>query len=83
MFVNPPRLPGAYPQRAHDCEMAIERGFLREVVETSAPFLDLDAILTAIAADATKAGWSEEELTEAVKTLAQRHSLDRSEKRQA
>ena len=75
MSINSPRYPGTYPQRATDCELAIERDFLRHAVEARTPFIDLDAILTNMADDALKAGSSEEELTEAVLTLSRRHKM--------
>jgi hypothetical protein len=75
MSMNSPRYPGPYSQRKVDCELVIERDFLREVVESRTPYLDLDAILIAIADDAARAGWSEEDLTEAVLVLAKRHRL--------
>lgn len=73
--VNPPRVPGPYPSRDADCESAVERDFLREIVNAATPFVDLDSVLMAIADDAMRAGWSEQELTEAVQRLAVRHRL--------
>lgn len=73
MSINPPRFPGLYENRQEDCQLAIERDFLREMVNSSTPYVDLDRVLTEIAEDATRAGWSEEELTEAVLVLAKRH----------
>lgn len=75
MSMNSPRIPGPYSQRASDCEHAIERDFLKHAVEAKTPYLDLDAILSSIAEDATHAGWSEEELTAAVLALAKRHKM--------
>jgi hypothetical protein len=80
MSINPPRMPGSYPQRAEDCERAIERDFLRETVNWTAPFLDLDRVLATVAEDATKAGWSEAELTDAVIRLAERYNMMPSRK---
>ncbi|CAN7155298.1 hypothetical protein [Rhizobium sp. LjRoot254] len=80
MSINSPRYPGSYSQRATDCELAIERDFLREVVDAHTPFIDLDAILIAIADDALKAGWSEDELTEAAIVLAKRHKMNNGDK---
>jgi hypothetical protein len=82
MSMNSPRYPGAYSQRATDCELAIERDFLREAIEARTPFIDLDAMLTALADDAVRAGWSEEELTEAVIALAKRHKMSNEDKLQ-
>ena len=76
MSMNAPRFPGPYAQRAADCEAAIERDFLRETVNWTTPYLDLDRVLSAIADDATRAGWSEAELTDAVIRLAQRYRMD-------
>jgi hypothetical protein len=75
MAINSPRYPRPYAQRATDCELAIERDFFREVVEARTPLIDLDKILIALADDALKAGWSEEELTEAVLRLSRRHKM--------
>ena len=75
MSINSPRYPRPYTQRATDCELAIERDFLRKVVEAHTPFIDLDAILTALADDALKVGWSEEDPTDAVLRLAKRHKM--------
>jgi hypothetical protein len=75
MSINSPRYPGPYTKRQEDCEHAIERDFLREAVETRTPYLDLDSILAAIAEDAARAGWSEQDLTDAVLALAKRHKM--------
>lgn len=75
MSVNSPRFPGQYAQRAADCESAIERDFLRELVNAGTSFIDIDRVLAAIAEDATRAGWSEEDLTEAVLSLANRYHM--------
>ena len=76
MSINSPRIPGPYPQRAADCENAIERDFLRETINWTAPYLDLDRVLDAVADEATKAGWSEAELTDAVIRLAKRYRMN-------
>jgi hypothetical protein len=68
-------MPGPYPQRDADCERAIERDFLRETVNWTTPYLDLDRVLSAVAEEATKAGWSEAELTDAVIRLAKRYRM--------
>ena len=75
MSINSPRYPGPYEHRSEDCQFAIERDFLREMVNSTTPYVDLDRVLTEIADDATKAGWSEEELTDAVLELAKRHKM--------
>lgn len=75
MSINSPKLPGPYPLRSQDCERATERDFLRETVNSTTPYVDLDRVLSAIADDATKAGWSEAELTEAVIRLANRYKM--------
>ena len=75
MSINPPRYPGPYSHRAADCELAIERDFLREMVNRTTPYVDLDRVLMEIAEEATKAGWSEAELTDAVLNLAKRHKM--------
>jgi hypothetical protein len=75
MSVNSPRFPGPYPQRAADCESAIERDFFRELVNANAAYVDVDRILAALADDATRAGWWEEDLTSAVYALARRHNI--------
>lgn len=75
MSINPPRYPGPYTQRASDCELAIERDFLREMINRTTPYVDLDRVLTEIAEEATKAGWSEAELTDAVIGLATRYNM--------
>jgi hypothetical protein len=79
MSMNSPRYPGPYSQRATDCELAIERDFLREALEAHTPFIDLDAILAALADDAMRAGWSEEDLTDAVIALAKRHKMNKDD----
>lgn len=76
MSINSPRVPGPYAQRSADCESAIERDFLRETVNATTPYVDLDRVLSAIAEDATKAGWSEAELTDAVIRLARRYNMN-------
>lgn len=81
MSINPPLIPGPYSDRASDCEAAIERDFLRETVNSTTPFVDLDRVLTEIAADATRAGWSEQELTDAVLRLAIRYQMKPAPKR--
>ena len=78
MSINSPRLPGPYEHRSADCESAIERDFLRETVNATTPYVDLDRVLSAIAGDATKAGWSEAELTDAVIRLARRYNMGAS-----
>lgn len=75
MSINSPRFPRNYPQRLVDCERAIERQFLREVVSAGTPYIDLDRILAGTADEATSAGWSEHELTKAVLELARRYTL--------
>lgn len=75
MSINAPRYPGPYAQRKADCEGAIERDFLREIIKLSTPYVDLDRVLTCVAEPATKAGWTEEELTDAVIRLAARHGM--------
>lgn len=80
MSINAPRYPGPYAQRKADCESAIERDFLREVITLSTPYIDLDRILASVAEPATLAGWTEEELTDAVIRLAARHGMERSQR---
>ena len=80
MSINSPRYPGPYLQRATDCELAIERDFLRAIVNLTTPYVDLDRVLSDIADDATRAGWSEEEITDAVLRLAVRHRMKTSPK---
>lgn len=75
MSINSPRHVGWYEERARDCERAIERDFLREMVNVTTPYVDLDRVLSSIADDATRAGWTEQELTDAVLRLAQRHRM--------
>jgi len=75
MSINSPRFSGQYGGRGVDCEYAIERDFLRETVNATTPYVDLDRVLTAIAEDATRAGWSERELTDAVIRLATRYGM--------
>jgi hypothetical protein len=75
MSINSPRFSGWYPQRQVDCERAVERDFLREIVNISTPYVDLDRVLTGLAEDATKAGWTEGELTDSLISLAMRHNL--------
>ena len=75
MSINSPRHPGPYEGRSQDCQSAIERDFLREMVNSTTPYVDLDRVLTEIADEATAAGWSEQELTDAVLALAQRHKM--------
>jgi hypothetical protein len=53
--------------------------FLREVITLSTPYIDLDRILANVAEPATLAGWTEEELTDAVIRLAARHGMERSQ----
>jgi hypothetical protein len=45
------------------------------MVNSTTPYVDLDRVLTEIAEEATTAGWSEEELTDAVLALAKRHGM--------
>ena len=78
MSMNRPRMPWPYAERADDCISALERDFLREVVLVGTPFIDMDSILAALADDASKAGWSEEEVTAAVIELTRRHRLANS-----
>ena len=73
--MNSPRYPGPYSQRAADCEQAIEREFLKVAIESGTSYLDLDSILSELADDATRAGWTEEDLTHAVLALARRHKM--------
>lgn len=75
MSINSPRVPGSYALRSADCESAIERDFLRETVNATTPYVDLDRVLSGVAEDATKAGWSEAEFTDAVIRLAQRYQM--------
>jgi hypothetical protein len=75
MSINPPRDPGSYLERDEDCQSAIERHFLYATVNSSRPYVDLARVLTEITDEATAAGWSEEELTDAVSILAQRHNM--------
>ena len=75
MSINPPRHPGPYAHRSEDCERAIERDFLQEMVNVTTPYVDLDRVLTSIADEATKAGWTEREITDAVLRLAARYRM--------
>ena len=77
LSISAPRQPGSYAQRARDCEQAIEPIFLRETVNSTSPYVDLDRVLVALSADAIRAGWSEAELTDAIIRLAARHRLRR------
>jgi hypothetical protein len=81
MSINSPRYPGPYSLRQQDCQSAIERDFLREMVNSTTPYVDLDRVLTEIAEEATTAGWSEEELTDAVLALAMRHGMGTPKRR--
>lgn len=76
MSINSPRLPGQYASRQEDCERAIERDFLRETVNATTPYVDLDRVLSAVAEDATRAGWTEHEVTDAIINLAQRYGMN-------
>lgn len=71
--MNSPRFPGHYLQRASDCDQAIEGDFLKVVLESETTFLDLDHLISALADDATRAGWNEQDLTDAVLALAKRY----------
>ena len=75
MSINSPRHPWSSLRRAEDCTRAIERAFFREVVNIGGSYIDLDRILAGIADEGTKAGWSEQELTDAVLTLARQHAM--------
>lgn len=81
MSINSPRRSGQYDGRQEDCERAIERDFLREMVNSTTPYVDLDRVLMAVAEDATRAGWSEHELTDAVISLARRHGMRTAQQR--
>jgi len=75
MPIRSPRFPGRYPQRASDCEQAIAEVFLRETANSTTPFVDLDRVVSALATDAKRAGWSEAEITDAVIRLATRYRM--------
>lgn len=75
MPIAMPRQAKAYADRALDCEQAVEAAFLAEVQNAGTAFIDLDHVLSGIAEEATRAGWSEQEITDAVIQLARRHSL--------
>jgi hypothetical protein len=47
--------------------------FLRETTNSTTPFVDLDRVISALAGDAQRAGWSEAEITDAVFRLAAQH----------
>jgi hypothetical protein len=42
MSSNPTRVPGAYLGRAADSELRFERDFLREIVNVSTPYVELE-----------------------------------------
>jgi hypothetical protein len=81
MSINPPRFPGPYSQRAIDCELAIKGNFLRETVNAATPCFDLNCVLSEIAGDATRSGWSEQELIDALMRLARRYNIKPSAQR--
>lgn len=56
MAITPPRHIGPYKRRQEDCQLAIERHFLREMVNRTTPYVDLDRVLTEISEEAAKAG---------------------------
>lgn len=76
-MIAPPRMPGDYARRGRDCEQAIERLFLAETVNSTSPYVDLERALATVIQAGRRAGWSEEELTDAALRLAGRHGLRR------
>jgi hypothetical protein len=54
MSINPTRMPGSYAQRTGDCWRAIERDFLRETVNSTTAYVDLERLLSVMAEDATR-----------------------------
>lgn len=77
MSINSPRIPGPYLHRLEDCVSAIERDFLRAMINVTTPYVDLDRVLSEIAEDAARAGWTEEDVTDAVLVLARRHNMQK------
>ena len=80
MSINSPLMPGSYSHRSADCENAVERDFFRIVGHAGTAFIDIDHVLAELAEDATRAGWSEEELTDAVHALARRYGIQKAAK---
>lgn len=78
MSMNSPLMPGAYSRRAEDCLHAVERDFFRIVGSAATAYIDVDRILGLLAEDATRAGWTEEEVTTAVHELARRHGMNKA-----
>jgi hypothetical protein len=76
MSIAIPRQAQPYTGRVFDCERAVESAFLDEVKSAGTAYIDLDHVLTGIAEDATRVGWTEEEITNAVLELAKRHGLE-------
>lgn len=75
MLIRPPRSSGNYPDRDLDCQDAIEHDFLAEVRAADTAFIDLAKIRSAIAAYALPAGWSDDELDNALSELVRCYVL--------
>jgi hypothetical protein len=75
VMIRPPRSIGPYADRDLDCQEAIEEHFLAEVRAAGTAFLDLARIRAAISEDAIQAGWTKEDLDEALPELARCYAL--------
>ena len=75
MSIRPPRMSGDYIDRDMDCQEAIEQQFLEQVRAAKTAYLDLAKIKTAIASDALEAGWTKEDLDDALLELARCYAL--------
>lgn len=73
MEIESPRQFGFYAERAGDCEDALAPAFDEFVANGKLQFFDLKRILDAIKPNAVAAGWSCNEIIEAIHGLALDH----------
>ena len=74
MFIRCPKTPDDYRDRDLDCQEAIEHHFL-EYARAGNRFIDLKKIEAAITESSAKAGWSNSEISVALKELARCYAM--------
>jgi hypothetical protein len=64
-----------YPERTDDCIAAIEARFTELISALRGSFIDAEAISPVLVSEATRSGWAQHEVTDAIGALSGRYRM--------
>lgn len=70
-----PKHTSFYPERAHDCVHAVEARFSELLLSLTGAFIDREAISATLIPEASRAGWAQHEITDAIDVLVARRPM--------